>query len=150
MFAGLVAARNALADIDAVVSCKIGLESGIAPGDYPMIRLVPSRIVPGRPYSQRSAECLIYFGWPVGPSETGGLEAVYESLFTLEAGILEVLKTLSGRYIETVTDEDRLDTFKLFAIRCELQWTQPDPADQLVSEAGNILLTEVSNHLILE
>ena len=127
MFAALETARDALALVPNVVSCKIGLEAGIAPGDYPMIRLVPSRIVPGRPYTRRTSECLIYFGWPVGPSETGGLEAVYESLFTLEADILEVLKTLAGRYLETITDEDRLDTFKLFAIRCELQGTQPTP-----------------------
>lgn len=127
MFTALEAARDALALVDSVATCKIGLEAGISPADYPMIRLVPSRITPGRPYTQRSAECLIYFGWPIGPSESGGLEAVYESLFTLEAGILEVLKTLSGRYFETITDEDRLDTFKLFAIRCELQGAQPAP-----------------------
>ncbi len=118
MMAALTAARDALALIDDVASCKVGLEANISPADYPLIRIVPVRATPGRPYNGRTVECLIYFGAQVANSE--GLEAVYEALFTLEAGILEKLKTLQGKYTETVTDEDRLDTYKLMAIRCDL------------------------------
>jgi hypothetical protein len=44
----LEAARDAMALIAGVASCKIGLESNISPADYPLIRVVPSRLTPGR------------------------------------------------------------------------------------------------------
>lgn len=119
MNAALEAARDAFATIPGVKSCKIGIEANLSPEEYPMIRIVPFRITPGRPYGNRSSETFVYFGVPVANSE--GLEAVYESLFDLEAKILEKLKTLQGRYIETVTDEDRIDTYKLMSIRCFLE-----------------------------
>jgi len=118
MLAGLTAARDALAAIPGVASCEIGLEANIGPDDYPLIRLVPTRITPGRPYGKRTAETTIYFGAPIANSE--GMEQVYAALFDLEALIIEKVKTLQGRYLETITDEDRLDTYKLMAIRCEL------------------------------
>jgi hypothetical protein len=118
MYRDLATARDVLALIDGVASCKIGLEANLGPADYPMIRVVPVRIIPGKPYGARTAEVNLYFGAPIANSE--GLEAVYSGLFALEAEILEVLKTLRGRYIETVTDEDRLDAYKLMALRCEL------------------------------
>jgi hypothetical protein len=150
MIAALEAARDALADIDGVVTCKIGIEAGISPADYPMIRLVPSRITPGKPYSNRTAECLIYFGQDTSASEAGGLEAVYAELFGLEAEIIEQIKALGGRYIETVTDEDRLDTYKLFAVRCELQSVQTTPATEITTQADAIMLSEDSAHIITE
>jgi hypothetical protein len=119
MMTALEWARDALASISGLASCKIGLEANISPASYPMIRLVPSRIVPGKPYGNRTCECLIYFGTQTTNSQ--GLEAVYANLFDLESQILDVLKTLKGRYLETLTDEDRLDTYKLMAVRCELQ-----------------------------
>lgn len=119
MMAALEAARTALALISGVASCKIGLEANISPADYPMIRLVPTRITPGRPYNNRTVETQIYFGAQTANSL--GLETVYTDLFALEASILATLKTLGARYIETLTDEDRLDAYKLMAIRCEIQ-----------------------------
>ncbi len=118
MMAALEAARDALALIDGVASCKIGLEANLSPADYPMIRLVPARIIPGRPYHARECETLIYFGAPIANSE--GMEEVYESLFALEAEILTVLRGLDARYRETITDEDRLDAYKIMAIRVDL------------------------------
>ena len=117
VYAALLAARTAFATLG-VASCKIGLEANISPADYPLVRIVPSRITPGKPYAKRSIECLVYFGVPVANSE--GLELVYETLFILEANLLGKIRTLEGRYIETITDEDRLDTYKLMAVRCEL------------------------------
>ena len=119
MMAALEAARDALAGIPGVSSCKIGLEAGISPADWPIIRLVPDRLLPGRPYGGRTAEVSIFFGMDIGESEDG-LEAVYAGAFELEAAILVVLKTLQGRYMETITDSDRLPTYKLMAVRCEL------------------------------
>jgi hypothetical protein len=122
MITSLEHARDVLADIPGVVSCKIGIEKNLSPADYPMIRLVPSRLSPGRPYSARTIQTFIYFGAAVTESE--GLESVYAALSAMELSIIEVLRTLQGRYIATVTDEDRLDTYKLMAIECEL--AEPD------------------------
>lgn len=127
MLATLTAARDALALIPDVASCKIGMEQGITAADYPLIRLVPSRLTPGRPYNNRTAECLVYFGMDITAAETGGLEAVYAALFGLEGEIIERLRALGHRYVETVTDEDRLDAYKLMVIRAEMAGTQPAP-----------------------
>lgn len=115
----LTRARDAMALISGVASCKIGLEANIGPADYPLVRLVPSRLLAGKPYSRRTIETLIYFGMPTTNAE--GLEQVYADLFDLEHHIIAAIKTLPGRYIETITDEDRLDAYKLMTVRCELQ-----------------------------
>lgn len=120
----LEAVRDALADIAGVASCKIGLEPNISPADYPLIRLVPSRLTPGKPYGNRTIETLIYFGTQTATSE--GLETVYENLFTLESAIIAAVQDFGGRYRETITDEDRLDAYKLMTIRCELTESTED------------------------
>ena len=120
MMTALETARAAFSTVASLASCKIGLEANISPADYPLVRIVPSRVTPGRPYGGRTVECLVYFGAHTTQAE-GGLEAVYASLFDLEDQLLQKLRQLQGRYLETVTDEDRLDHgFKLMAIRCEL------------------------------
>ncbi len=134
MMRNLEIVRDALAGIAGVASCKIGLEANISPADYPLVRIVPARIIPGKPYRNRTAECLIYFGVPIANSE--GLEDVYAGLFALEAGILRQLQALGCRYIETITDEDRLDTYKLMALRVEVTTdarTDGTPADLPIS-----------------
>lgn len=119
MMAVLETARDSLATITGIASCKVGLESSISPADYPLIRVVPSRLTPGAPYNKRTAECLIYFGSNTAEA-VGGMEQVYTDLFTIETAIIGKIKTLGGRYVETITDEDRMQTYKLMAIRCEL------------------------------
>lgn len=118
--------RDSLATIPGIASCKIGLEDGISPDQYPLIRLVPvnlSRMNIG----PRKMELLIYFGMPIQaiddtPDANGyvRLEKVYAALFELEAAIGAKLAAFQGGYEETITDEDRLDTYKLMAIRCWL------------------------------
>jgi hypothetical protein len=120
MMTALEAARDALALVDGVATCKIGQEANLSPADYPLIRIVPVRITPGRPYNNRTAEVLIYFGMDRGESEDG-LEDLYDRLFTMEAAILEVIRTLQGRWVETLTDRDELPAYKIMAVRCELQ-----------------------------
>lgn len=138
MMTALEHARDALRTIAAVVTCEIGLEANISPASYPAVRLVPSRIVLGEAYAGRSIETLIYFGKQVANPE--GLEAVYQGLSDLEASILAVLSTISGRYIETLTDEDRLQPYKVMAIRCEL--LEPDtPHVQAAIHATTLALT---------
>jgi len=113
--------RDVLATIPGMASCKIGLESNISPADYPLIRVVPSRVVPGDLLAGGStAELLIYFGADISAAESGGLGAVYAALFELESAIRGKISDASGIYRETITDEDRLDTYKLMVIRCEV------------------------------
>ena len=116
--AELLTLRDALAELPGLSSCQIGLEANISPEHYPLVRLVPARFTPGRPYGNRTCEVLLYFGARIANSQ--GLEEVYRGLFALEAAILDTLRTLGVRYVETITDEDRLDTYKLMAIRAEL------------------------------
>lgn len=118
MMAALQAVRDALAAVPGVASCAIGLEDNLSPADYPMVRLVPSRIIPGRPYHRRECETLIYFGAPIANSE--GLPAVYAGLFALEGKLLAVLRAGGHRYRETITDEDRLDAYKIMALRVDI------------------------------
>lgn len=93
---------------------------------YLLLRIVPSRISNEEMDGERTAELLIYFGLPIQafddvPDDDGRvrLEKVYAALFSLEEGIRDALALLNVRYVETITDEDRLDTYKLFAVRCE-------------------------------
>ena len=123
MYAALETLRDSLADIAGVKTCKIGIETGISPVDYPLIRLVPVRLTPGKPYNSRTAEVSIYFG--VNITESEGLEYVYQQLLVLEAEIINAIKAGGGKYIETVTDEDRLDTYKLMFIRFEIEADRP-------------------------
>lgn len=120
MMALLESLRDSLSAIPGVVSCKIGLESNISPADYPLIRVVPSRVVDGVAISRRRVECLIYFGVDTSEAE-GGLESVYAALFGLETEIRAAINQSGGMYVETITDEDRLDTYKLMAVRCEVE-----------------------------
>lgn len=94
--------------------------------DYPLVRLVPSRFTPGKPFGNRTCEVLVYFGAKIANSE--GLEEVYRGLFALEKVILDTLRPLGARYIETVTDEDRLDTYKLMFARVEMTVANTTPA----------------------
>jgi len=120
--------KTALAAIPGVVSCRIGLEENITPDDYPIIRLVPSRAADGAAYSHRKVELLVYFGMPIQPfddtPDTSGrvrLEKLYAALFALEAAIITSLGQAGAHYVETITDEDRLETFKVMAVRCDIE-----------------------------
>ena len=121
MMAVLEGLRDALATIPGVASCKIGLESNISPADYPLIRVVPSRFLPGTRYNKRIIEATIYFGMDSAESESG-IEGVYSALLTMESAIRAIVvgDVISGKYIDTITDEDRLDTYKVMAMRCEV------------------------------
>jgi hypothetical protein len=76
---------------------------------------------------------LIYFGMPIqgfdDTPDSGGrvrLEKVYAALFAMEAAILAKCNPPPAgvviiRYLGTITDEDRLDTYKLMAARVEVE-----------------------------
>jgi hypothetical protein len=100
------------------------MEAGLTPADYPLVRLVPSTITDGVPRGEvDQVECLIYFG--VASHEfTGGLEALYEQLFDKRAALLaaasKATAVASVVHIETILDEDRIDAYKLMAMRVKI------------------------------
>jgi len=69
-------------------------------------------------------EALIYFGAPIqafDAPDAGGrvrLEKLYASLFDMDMSIRGAVVTLGCGVTDTVLDEDRLDTYKLMAVRC--------------------------------
>lgn len=67
-------------------------------------------------------DLLVYFGQAMHEF-TGGLEALYEALFELEAALLAAAFSapIFVQYQETVLDEDRLDAYKLMALRLTAQ-----------------------------
>lgn len=133
LFEVLTLIKTTLAAVPGVVTCKIGLEAAITADDYPLIRIVPRRLQPpADEVRERSLELLIYCGVPLLEASEG-LEAVYAGLLTLEEAILEAMQFrviqaglaggafLSTEYVETITDEDRLPHYKLFAMRWRVE-----------------------------
>ncbi len=119
----LEAVRDALAAVPGVKTCKIGLEANMTPADYPIVRVVPGVIKPAGVITRRRAEILVYFGQPLHEF-SDGLETLYADLLDMELAIVNAIEdsaTFVGFYRETVTDEDRLDAYKLMAVRCEVE-----------------------------
>lgn len=118
----LVALRDTLAGIAGVATCRIGLEANLKPDDYPMIRIVPSRILAGGLIATRATECLVYFGQPMHEF-TAGLEGQYEELLEMEAAICQLIEgdAVRGQVLETIADEDRVEGYKLMAIRARVE-----------------------------
>ncbi len=119
----LEALRTALAAVPGVVTCKIGLEGNMTPADYPMIRLVPSTVSNAGAVTRRRVGVLVYFGKPIHEFATD-LAGLYTELFDLERRVVDIIETtpgLSGFYLETIADEDRLDAYKLMAVRAEVE-----------------------------
>lgn len=121
MMTVLESIRDKLATVAGVATCKIGMEANLTPADYPMVRIVPSTITNGS-FSTRKCEMLIYFGLPIHEF-TGGLEALYVSLFAMEDALLIAARSMGLNlvYIETVLDEDKLAAYKLMALRLTVE-----------------------------
>ncbi len=120
--AALSTLKTALSRVSGVVTCKIGLEANMTPDDYPMVRIVPSLARHSNVIGLRETEVLIYFGKPIHEFESG-LEDVYQELFAMEAALIDAAES-SGvycEYRETVADEDRVDGYKLMALRMAVQ-----------------------------
>lgn len=89
-----------------------------------MIRVVPSSLSKTSSATRRTADVLIYFGAAINEFEAG-LPAVYEYLLTMEEAIIASVCDGNGLAIThrgTVTDEDRLTTYKCMAARFEVVW----------------------------
>lgn len=113
--------RDLLAAVEGVVTCKIGLEAGMAPEDYPIVRIVPSNSKRSefQMAGLRAHECLIYFGKPITEADSG-LEDLYIEIFAMEVALIAVLPAAGDyvvRWLETITDEDRAPGYKMMALR---------------------------------
>ena len=119
MMTVLEALRDKLALVSGVTTCKIGMEANMTPQSYPMVRIVPSTVREADVIGLRRCNVLVYFGQPIHEF-TGGLEALYTSLFAMETALLEAAQSTAGvfvEYEETVLDEDRVAAYKLMALR---------------------------------
>lgn len=124
MMAVLESIRDAMKAVAGVKTCKIGNEADITPADYPLVRIVPTKLTDGVPRgAARECECWIYLGLPVHEF-TEGLEAVYEKLFEFEQLLLAAARKADGVgsivYFETVFDEDKIEAFKMLAMRVKI------------------------------
>ena len=121
--------KETLAVLPGIASCQIGLEANITPSDYPLIRIVPTRMTPQDEVGHSATlDVTVYFGDALLES-SDGLETVYAGLFTLEAAIREAIlftakrtawlagNTMTARYVDTLFDEDRLPHYKIMASR---------------------------------
>ncbi|MCK7493267.1 MAG: hypothetical protein MZW92_18890 [Comamonadaceae bacterium] len=98
-------------------TCRIGMEATITPEDYPMVRIVPSRLENGSALGE-ALQALVYFGKPIHEFEAG-LEALYGEMFEMEQALINAAVYDSGVYViyvETILDEDRNDAYKLAAL----------------------------------
>lgn len=119
MMTQLEALRDSLATVSGVATCKIGMEANMTPADYPIVRIVPSVATYSPVLGHRRIDLLVYFGHALHEF-SGGLEALYAAQFELEAALIAAATSTAGlyvEYVETILDEDRLDAYKLTALR---------------------------------
>ena len=124
--------KETLATVPNVASCGIGLEANITPADYPLIRIVPTRLTPEDDVGDRAKlEVTVYFGDAL-LEVSDGLETVYAGLFALEEAIRQAMlfaakraaweagEQFTARFVDTLFDEDRLPHYKMMASRFEV------------------------------
>ncbi len=115
MYDILADVKTALAAVSGVKTCRIGIENGLSPDDYPIIRVVPRRVEPGAAITRRNVTVLVYFGLPVSEAD-GGLEAVYSALCDMADNIrnaMDAATAFCATWQDTDFDEDQIEYFKL-------------------------------------
>ena len=126
--------KTTLATIPGTATCKIGLEQNITPDQYPLIRILPTRMQPKDDVGDRALlEVTVYFGAALLEVDSGGLEAVYANLFSLEETIRQAVlfgavkaawdagSRMQARYVDTLLDSDTLPHYKIMASRFEVE-----------------------------
>ena len=118
----LLLIKEKIQDIAIVKSCKIGLENAIPPSEYPLIRIVAGRSSTIG-YLKAKHQVKIYYGFNL--SDFDGIEVVYEKLYSLEKEIKELIVPDMNPYlckwIDTISDEDRLDGYKVLCSVFEVE-----------------------------
>lgn len=119
VYPSLVTLRDSLAGLAGVATCRIGIEANMTPADYPMVRIVPENIEDDSTMGRRRTAVLIYFGQPIHEFDAG-LEALWQSHLTMETAIVDRAFQTTGitfEYVETILDEDRIEAYKVMAVR---------------------------------
>lgn len=123
MYSILQNMKAALSAISGVATCRIGIENGLSPADYPIIRIVPATARHGEVMTRKKLSVMVYYGAAITEAD-GGLEAVYAALCSLEQAVISALESAGNPFTavwqETVTDEDRLEHYKLFVSRFDV------------------------------
>lgn len=107
-------------DLEAVTgveTSKVGIEPGISPASYPIVRVVPLAIDKAGGNTFPQFDVRIYFG--ADTAVYSGMAAVYSALFAMHDEIISILENSGSGYTavfrRTVTDEDRLKPYKILA-----------------------------------
>ena len=99
----------------------LGIESTIVSSSYPLIRVVPAKVMPSKKGSPRELAVMVYFGDKI--HEFDGLGAVYARLCEMEEAIVAAISSGQGwkaNHVETVFDEDRLPAYKMAMSRFDV------------------------------
>lgn len=117
--------RDLLGAVAGITTSRIGLEANITDGDYPIVRIVPSRSTTSSLapiMGLRAHEVLVYFGRPVHEAQVG-TEEVWREAFELEAALMNALPRAGdwvARWVSTDTDEDRLPGYKVLVMTVQV------------------------------
>ena len=99
----------------------LGIESTIVSSSYPLIRVVPAKVMPAKKGSPREMSVMVYFGDKL--HEFDGLGTVYARLCEMEEEIVAAISSGQGWkavHVETVFDEDRLPAYKMAMARFDV------------------------------
>lgn len=123
MYKALLAIKAKLELIPNIATCKVGLEDDISPDDYPLIRIVASSS-DDIGFLKEKNTVKIYFGFDL--NEYDGMESIYEKLYGLEKEIRDaIVPELSSEFLcrwkSTISDEDRLDGYKVLCSVFEVE-----------------------------
>jgi len=119
----MVEVKGKLEGISGVATVKIGLEPNMTGRDYPAIRIVAGTNRRGQ-YLYESYSFTVYFGENL--HDKIGIEEIYNRLYAYESEIRRRLDTFQPtigglcKWIDTISDEDRLEGFKVLASRFEV------------------------------
>jgi hypothetical protein len=115
--------KDKLQGINGVVTVKIGIEPNMTGRDYPAVRIVAGTNRRGE-YLYENIIFTVYFGENL--HDKIGMEEIYNRLYAYESEIRDRLDTFQPtmgglcKWIDTVSDEDRLEGFKILASRFEV------------------------------
>jgi len=119
----MIEVKDRLQNIPNINTVKIGIEPNMTGRDYPAVRIVAGVNKRGE-YLYENAIFTVYFGENL--HDKIGIEEIYNRLYTYESEIRDKLDTFQPavgglcKWVDTISDEDRLQGFKILASRFEV------------------------------
>ena len=122
MYEILTLIQTKLSAIATLKTCKLGLETSIAPSEYPIARIVASSSQNDE-FRRGKHIVKIYYGFNL--SEFDGLDAIYQKLYALETEIRDAidleLEPYLCKWVNTISDEDRIPEYKILCSSFEVE-----------------------------